>query len=149
MGNTYCKKKMWEREWDVGMDSGAHPGMCAWNVRMASGVHFQEQSIGVLRQGFWLAWKSLIRVGLLGPGSPRDPPVSSSLVLELQVWVSNAYFPMWYLRITLRSSSWHLPTQHLPATRNTILMKQLLLEIILRYRGETELVSPYSVFPIL
>lgn len=68
--HTVIKKKMWGREWDVGMDAGAHTGMyalkCVW---IASGVIFRSI---VLIWGFWLAWKSQIRVGFLST-QPQGP----------------------------------------------------------------------------
>lgn len=69
--------------------------------------HFQEHcfdmgfltSLAVTNQG----WLSVYTA----PGTLQWAP---HLCWNCKLCVSNAYFPVWLLRIPLRSSSWHLPT---------------------------------------
>lgn len=82
----------------------AHMCLCVWEPEVNHGrCSFSAIPFGCLKQGYLLAWSSLIRLGCLG--SPRDPPLPAFTALLLRwAYATTPGFFTWGLEIELRST---------------------------------------------
>lgn len=79
---------------------------CFWRHGTTLNLIYQEPSTLPFEKGQSFAWCLPIRLTAL-PVSPRNLPVSASLALGLQVYITTPRIVTWVLSITLKSSCLH------------------------------------------